>query len=203
MSPLSKIAGVIFDLDGTLVDSALDFKLIRQDLGLGPEPILEQIEKLPMERRRECEAILSRHETAGAMRATLHSGAAEWIEHLDRRGIPRAIFTRNARSIVSLTLDRCGLHFDHIIAREDAPPKPDPTGIHRLCELWKTTSDSTLIIGDYLYDVLAGREAGIKTALVTHGRTWEFEHLADFVWPCLSTGLEIFQRQQNGSSRLA
>jgi len=199
MSVLSSIAGVIFDLDGTLVDSALDFKLIRQDLGLGPEPILEQIEKLPEPRRLECEEILSRHETAGAMRATLHLGATDWIEELDRLRIPRAIFTRNARSIVSLTLDRCGLHFDHIVAREDAPPKPDPTGIHRLCDTWDVPLDSVLIIGDYLYDVLAGREAGIKSALVTHGRHWDFAHLADFVWPCLLTGLEIFRRERTDS----
>ena len=77
------IAGVIFDLDGTLVDSALDFKLIRRELRLGPEPILEQMENLPDSRRRECEEVFARHETAGAMRATPYAGVHEWISELD------------------------------------------------------------------------------------------------------------------------
>ena len=194
------MAGVIFDLDGTLVDSALDFKMIRSDLGLGPDPILEQIALLPDDHRLRCEAILHRHEIAGAMRATLHAGVREWINELDQRRIPRAIFTRNGRSITTLTRDRCDLHFDDIITREDAPPKPDPTGIHRLCEKWGVAPQDTIIIGDYLYDVLAGQKAGTQIGLVTHGRVWDFAEMADFVWPSLTVGLHEFRQHLTGRS---
>jgi HAD superfamily hydrolase (TIGR01509 family) len=182
-------AGVIFDLDGTLVDSGLDFQVIRRELGLGPEPILETLALLPPERRRACEEVLHRHEYAGAMRATVLAGAREWMAFLDAAGIPRAIFTRNARSIVRLTLERCSLLFNDIIAREDAPPKPDPAGIHELCRRWRTTPRDVLVVGDYLYDIQAGQNAGAPTALVTQGRSWDFSHQADYCWNTLVQGL--------------
>lgn len=187
--PIPTLSGVIFDLDGTLVDSGLDFAAMRREMGLGSEPILEALELLSLERRRDCEAILSRHEQAGAERATLLHGALDWLEFLDERRIPRAIFTRNARSSAALSLARCGVVFEHIVAREDGPPKPDPAGIHRLCQEWGMSPGAVLVVGDYLYDLLAGRAAGSPTALVTCGRTWEFANLADHVWPSLAVGL--------------
>lgn len=190
-------AGVIFDLDGTLVDSGLDFQAIRRDMGLGSEPILEAMEKLEGAERQRCEEILWRHELAGAERATAFAGAREWIERLDAERIPRAIFTRNARRIADHTLDRVGLPFSMIIAREDAPPKPDPTAINEACSTWNVAAEDVLIIGDYLYDLLAGRAAGTQTALVTRGKAWDFVHLADFVWESLLDGLKAFDERQS------
>jgi phosphoglycolate phosphatase-like HAD superfamily hydrolase len=44
MRPLQRHKGVIFDLDGTLADSRLDFARLRADLGLPPPtPILEAL----------------------------------------------------------------------------------------------------------------------------------------------------------------
>ena len=40
-----------------------------------------------------------------------------------------------------------------------------------------------LMVGDYLYDIQAGRNAGIRTALVTHGHDWPFADQADLVFP--------------------
>lgn len=185
-----RLAGVIFDLDGTLVDSGLDFAAIRREMGLGPDPILEAMEKVPPERRRECDEILMRHEQEGANRATLIHGAIEWLTFLDEESIPRAIFTRNSRPIVDVTLDRCGVTFEHVMAREDAPPKPDPTAIRQLCEQWRVDARDVLIVGDYVYDILAGHAAGAPTALLTHGRTLAFERMADYVWETLMEGLE-------------
>ena len=71
------LRGIIFDMDGTLVDSGLDFDAIRRDIGL-PErhPILEGVEAIPAgpERERALE-ILHRHEHEGAVRALLEAGA--------------------------------------------------------------------------------------------------------------------------------
>ncbi len=42
------VRGVIFDLDGTLVDSGLDFDLMRREMGLPPgKPLLESFDLLP------------------------------------------------------------------------------------------------------------------------------------------------------------
>ncbi len=193
-----RLAGVIFDMDGTLVDSGLDFDQIRAEMGLDKGPILETMAKLPIDRRRECEAILDRHERAGAERATLLSGAIEWIERLDGAGIPRAIFTRNSRVIVERTLARCGLEFQTVVSREDAPAKPDPAGIHLCCQQWDVSPADVLMVGDYIYDIEAGRRARSRTALVTHGKDWHFADLAEFRWRDLTEGLAVFDRWIGG-----
>lgn len=189
MSLPGSLLGVVFDLDGTLVDSRLDFAAMRQEMGLGPEPILEQIAQLSPERRAYCEAILERHEVEGARRATLLPGAAEWTRFLDARNIRRAIFSRNSTAIIRDTLARVDLTFTDIIGREDGPPKPDPAGIRQLCGRWRISPQQILVVGDYLYDIEAGRAAGARTALVTLGRPWPFSDRADHVWPDLSVGL--------------
>ncbi len=42
------------------------------------------------------------------------------------------------------------------------------------------------MVGDYLYDLEAGRSAGTRTALLTHGRDWPFAHLADWTLTTLA-----------------
>src|SRR5687767_2360448 len=82
------ICGVIFDLDGTLADSRLDFDAMRREMEL-PEklPILEALVRLPPQQAERCQQILHRHELAGAQRATVLPGAIELLEALKTRGI--------------------------------------------------------------------------------------------------------------------
>jgi phosphoglycolate phosphatase len=168
------IRGLIFDLDGTLVDSGLDFDLMRNEMGL-PEkqPILEALAHLSEPRRRECWAILDRHEREGAERATLMPGVAELIAALAKRNLRLAVFTRNGRAATIRTLQRLGLNFDTIVAREDAPPKPDPTGIWKICESWGLRADEVAMVGDYLFDIEAGHRAGAHTVCYAAQRRLE------------------------------
>jgi len=87
----STIRGVIFDLDGTLVDSGLDFDLMRQEMQL-PEglSLLEAIDQLDDARAAECREILARHEWAGADQAHLMPGVREFLSQLTARGMPQA-----------------------------------------------------------------------------------------------------------------
>ena len=60
------IRGVIFDLDGTLVDSALDFDQMRRAMGIeGSPPLLEALAEMPDERARHCRAMLAEFEHQG------------------------------------------------------------------------------------------------------------------------------------------
>lgn len=166
------IRGVIFDLDGTLVDSALDFDLMRQEMQLEPgQPLLETLATLGEARAEECRQILQRHERAGADRATVIPGVEALLAELAARQIRTAVFTRNARQMTLATLDRLGLHLDRVIAREDAPPKPDPTGIWKVCESWALDRREVAMVGDYAFDIEAGRRAGVWTVLYAGGRT--------------------------------
>src|SRR5262245_21685812 len=110
--PHPPLRGVVFDMDGTLVDSALDFKAMRSEMGFDDHvPILETLRHMPEAERIRCETILHRHEWAGADRAVPMPGALEFLAALDRRAIPRAIFTRNGRKLTLSVLSRLEMNF--------------------------------------------------------------------------------------------
>ena len=170
MSP-GRYRGVIFDLDGTLVDSRLDFSLIRTELGLADgEPILETIERMPAAKAAEMMAVLDRHEDEGATRATLVPGVTALLDELDARGLRRAVVTRNSRRSATKALARLGLEFEIVVAREDRPFKPDPAAVLRICRRWQAHPASVAVVGDYLHDIQAGRRAGALTVLYTRQR---------------------------------
>jgi HAD superfamily hydrolase (TIGR01509 family) len=178
-----RVRGVVFDLDGTLVVEQLDYDAIRRELGFPSRtPLLEGIAALSETEQAQAHAVLHRHEQAAALTATLNPGVAAFLERLDARGVRRAVFSRNSRAAVAVVLERCGLQFETIVAREDGPHKPDPHGLRQICAIWRLPPNEVLMIGDYLYDVQAGNQAGVRTALVTHGRELPFADQADLTF---------------------
>ena len=177
------VRGVIFDLDGTLIDSKLDFDQMRRDMEFAPgQLILETLQSLPEgERKERCREILRAHEHRGALSATLMPGAIELLSELDRRGIPQAILTRNSREMTDLALGRLQLAFSQVLTREDAPPKPDPQGLHIICRNWQVNACEVAFVGDFHFDVIAGRRAGMATVLYSPGPPPEYAREADFV----------------------
>ncbi|MGH8558920.1 MAG: HAD family hydrolase [Methylococcales bacterium] len=171
---MPNISGFIFDLDGTLVDSGLDFDAMRREMGL-PEKssILEEIERMNAARAKRCMRILDRHELDGARRAMPIPGAMDFIRHLDSLGLKRALVTRNSRSMAELSLRHCALRFDLLIAREDGPAKPDPWAITKICEVWNLDPAHLVMLGDFRFDIEAGNAAGVHTVYFTRGRRRE------------------------------
>ena len=161
----------IFDMDGTLTVAAHDFGAIREELGLPPGlPILEQISGMPEARAKDLLARLDGIEMKIARRARPHPGARELLEDLTRRGVRLGIVTRNSHAIALETLHRCGLagffRPEFILGRETCDPKPSPDGIRRLLERWKASPAEAVMVGDYLFDIQSGREAGTATIYV-------------------------------------
>ena len=165
------IRGVIFDLDGTLVDSGLDFDVMRREMGLpAGQPILEALAHLRGPQAERCRQILHEHEHAGARRATVLPGVRAFLNVLSDLGMAQAVVTRNCRSATLETLERLDLRFDPVVCREDAPVKPDPAAIHDICRSWNVPTGQVAVIGDFWFDIQAGRQAGAKTAFFTRGR---------------------------------
>jgi len=163
------IRGVVFDLDGTLVDSQLDFDAMRHEMDLQPDqPILESLVRLEPRRAASCHAILHRHELAGAERATLLAGASEVVATLHTRGVRLAIATRNSRQIAAATLAKHDLAIELVFTRDDGPVKPDPWAVQEACRQWDVAAADVVVIGDYRFDVECGRAAGARTVLLTH-----------------------------------
>jgi HAD superfamily hydrolase (TIGR01509 family) len=163
------IQGIVFDLDGTLVDSRLDFDRMRQEMELPPNlPILEALASLPSHHAARCHEILHRHELDGAERATLLPGVAELLSILHARGIHQAIATRNSRQITQATLARLDLKIDLVLTRDDGPVKPDPWPVRHACSQWNLAPADVIVVGDFRFDVECGRSAGCRTVLLTH-----------------------------------
>ncbi|MFN0052970.1 MAG: HAD family hydrolase [Planctomycetales bacterium] len=175
------LRGVIFDLDGTLIDSRLDFEAMRREMGFPVgQPILEGIEALPPgDQREQCLAILERHERQGAESATLMPGARELLAGLVH--MPVAILTRNSRPLTDRALDRLNLRFSPVLTRDDAPPKPDPTGLLHICQAWNIAVTEAIFIGDFRFDIEAGRAAGMATVLYAPDGPPDYAKEADFV----------------------
>ena len=176
---MSRLRGAIFDLDGTLVDSRLDFNAIRQEIGGVEGPLLEEMEQMaPPERQRAIE-ILNRHEVDGASRATAFPGVPEFLGYLATRGVRIGVLTRNCHQCAVVSLERCGLAVDTIVSRDHGPVKPEPDGVLAICGQWGLEPRQVMMVGDYKFDIEAGRRAGCMTALVTHGRDLDYAGQAD------------------------
>ena len=158
----------IFDLDGTLTVSAHDFEHIRRQLGLAPQtPILEALHAMPEDMAAPLWEQLNELELYYAGQASIMQGASELLQKLHDRGSQLAILTRNTMPVVKQTLQACSLeHFfpiDHILDRDACIPKPSPDGIRRLLDFWQAAADDTVMVGDYLFDLEAGKGAGVVT----------------------------------------
>jgi len=170
----------IFDLDGTLTISAHDFEYIRGKLGLEVDaPILEALNAMPEDQAAPLWESLNQMEEYFAGKATLMHGAVEFLQRLRARGAQLAILTRNTMPVVEKTLLACGLnHFfppEQILDRDSCKPKPSPDGICHLLDYWQADADDTVMVGDYLYDLQAGRGAGVTTI--------HLDRQGDFAWP--------------------
>ena len=189
------IDGIIFDLDGTLLDSGLDFELMRAEMGLPPgQPILEALSGLPPAELPACNAILHQHELAGAERAVPLPGVVDFLLDLERRGIRRAVVTRNSRPITQAMLAKLPVSFDPVITREDGPIKPDPWAAETICRAWQVPPERVVMIGDYWFDIACGRGAGVRTVLYAPTPLEADEHqiAPDLVLACFTQAANLW-----------
>jgi HAD superfamily hydrolase (TIGR01509 family) len=177
-----RVRGVVFDMDGTLTESALDFDAIRAEAGVPPgRPILEFMETAPEPVRSRIEKVLDAHERRAAGCCALRDGAAEVLEELRGRGARLALLTRNSAESVRTVLERFGLRFDCCLSREHAEPKPSPQPVLRIAEALGLEPHELLVVGDYVFDMQSGKAAGATTALVRTRKLPVAPREADFV----------------------
>jgi HAD superfamily hydrolase (TIGR01549 family) len=174
----------VFDMDGTLTVAVHDFDAIRDALGLPQgRPILEQLEEMPEDRARPLRAKLDEIEKDLARKATSQTGANRLLRALEKRGSRMGILTRNSHAIALATLDACGLsgffNPDFVLGRESCQVKPSADGIRKLLEAWRASAAEAVMVGDYLFDLIAGREAGTATVYLDPTGKFEYKERAD------------------------
>ena len=77
-----KIRGVIFDLDGTIVDVPYDWPQIKLDLGTQGQPILHYLSSLEEPEKTKKWKILKKYEDEATLKATLKEGMKEFLDFL-------------------------------------------------------------------------------------------------------------------------
>jgi len=168
-------------MDGVVVRQRLDFPAIKREIfGDTRGFVLERMAELSPAERARAEAILERHETAAAVEAEPMDGILPFLAWMDARGLRRGIVTRNSRKSVDMVLTRLGLRFDAVVTRENAPPKPAPVPVLLACRWMGLPTSEVLFIGDFEFDMLAGRRAGVRTVLLRSSVMMSSEH-ADLV----------------------
>ncbi|KPH65611.1 phosphatase [Pseudoalteromonas porphyrae] len=177
------VEGVIFDLDGTLVSSDLDFTLIRAQIGCPEEvDLLSYIATLPSPyMREEAMNIVHQHELMDAQHAYLLPGVAKAITQLKELAIPMAIVTRNYDRAVAIKLKNNPLPIQTVLTRSDAPPKPDPSALNAIATLWNIDQKNLLYVGDYLYDIQAAHNANMRACLYAPDEMPLYANQADYI----------------------
>ncbi|MEA1927105.1 MAG: HAD-IA family hydrolase [Candidatus Auribacterota bacterium] len=168
-----RIRAVLFDFDGTLtLPGALDFSYLRRELNCPKdEQVLDFIESLPSTRRRKATDFLKNYEMEAAAEARPNPAAGELVHYLREKGLKIGIVSRNLRPAIIRALrnfaDLKPPDFDLIISRDNHfPPKPSGEGITRAAHRMGVTESETVMVGDYIHDIQAGRNAGTVTVFL-------------------------------------
>jgi len=192
---------VIFDLDGTITRPYFDFDAIREEIGLARDsgPLLESMEKMTPAQRLEAERILVYHEEKAVCESELNPGAAQTLSALREAGICVGVLTRNERHNAVAIAHKHSLQFDAVIGREDGPVKPDAFGVLQLCSQFGVEPRETLLVGDYLFDLLSAKAAGaVAVLLVNHDQADEFVQHADYCIKNIGEILDIVANSKSG-----
>ena len=181
---LSHLTGIVFDLDGTLVDSALDFSSMRAETCC-PDNVglLEHVDSLESPaQRRAAQAVIHHYEMIGARQATWMPGAVELLQAIRAAGMPMGILTRNSREAARLTLEQLNAPDMPLIAREDARPKPDPDGLLQFAHRWRKPASELAYVGDFRFDMEAARSAGMTAVLYLQADNLAYAEQADLAF---------------------
>ena len=185
---------IVFDLDGTLIDSAADLaaaiNAMLADFGREPLSVAE-VRRMVGDgvamlvaralAARHCEQsdtgeaarVFMRHYEADATsRTTSFPGAVEALQALRAAGIPLAVCTNKPARVTAGILGSLGLtkYFARVIGGDSLPfRKPDPRVLLALAEAFALRPESTLLVGDSEVDAATARAAGVPFVLMKHG----------------------------------
>lgn len=180
------IAGAVFDLDGTLLDSMGIWQSLGRDylksLGvIAPESLDEKLQSLSLEQAavymkdeyhleqsvsQIVEGIAQLIADFYQTEASLKPGVQEFLVRLKEAGIPMCVLTATAQELAEAALFRTGVlpYFEAVLSCTSAKEsKNQPGAFKTACQLLKTAPENTLVFEDALYALRAAEQAGCQT----------------------------------------
>lgn len=217
---LQGIRAVIFDFDGTLAVLNIDFSSMRERIfdlmrcyGVQEEMIqekylLEIIDEVyqilwktnPTHAEdfyQKAHDILHEVEMKAAERGKLIPGTEATLKSLKQRGIKIGIITRNCEDAVRKVFPNLNDFCDVFVSRNSVKKvKPHPDHLTFAMESLKTSGEESVMVGDHVIDIQAGKGVGMKTIGVLTGRIKkeEFEKAgADYILRDVSEVCELVE----------
>jgi 3-amino-5-hydroxybenzoic acid synthesis related protein len=181
-----RLAAVVFDLDGVLIDSEplmrFAFEVAHRRLGLpGAPPIESYLEHmgesfprimerlgLPATMWEPYRDVCRRHPDL----VQVFPEARPLLAHARRLGLKLSILTGKDRERTLHTLERFGLaeFFDVVLASDQLRhPKPHPEGMRRSLALLGVAASQAVFVGDSVNDILCAQAAAVRSIAVTWG----------------------------------
>jgi phosphoglycolate phosphatase len=208
MRTLHHIKAIIFDFDGTLAVLNIDFSLMRerifdlmrsygvQERLIQEKYLLEIIDEVYQilwkanpsnaeEFYQKAHDILYEVEMRAAKDGRLIPGTEATLKSLREKGIKIGIITRNCEDAVRKVFPNLNDFCDVFVSRNSVKNvKPHPDHLTYVIESLKTSGEESVMVGDHVIDVQAGKRVGMKTIGVLTGRIKkeEFEKAgADYI----------------------
>ena len=178
-----RIRGVIFDLDGTVVQNDYDWTRIREEIGTGATSILGYLDSLEEPERSAKWTILETHEAEQTEASVLRRGVRELLGLLHTRGIAAALVTNNSRKNAEFLLEKFDLAFDCVITRESGLWKPSGAPFLEVLKTLGLEPEACGVIGDTHFDVMAALDAGIGAIFLVSDEPERFAGFPVEVFP--------------------
>lgn len=186
------LKAVLFDLDGTLVDSVpgihqavnavLEETLgatcseedVRHWIGNGPARL---IERALLSRRVGMDAIAGlkafrTHYAKTLYNAHCYPGVREGLARLEQAGLKLACITNKSSVFTGPFLKHMGLdgHFEAVLCGDEVDhPKPHPESLAVVCGRLGVEAEEALMVGDSINDLLPAKELGMASVAVSYG----------------------------------
>ncbi len=188
---------IVFDLDGTLVDSSPDLAIavnrmlttfkqanypeqqIKQWMGNGAEMLIKRAltgeqepVKAPDNLAEAMHLFFGFYQENICVHSQLYAGVKEGLEQLQAAHINLACVTNKPAQFTLPLLAEIGLkdYFQFIASGDTfSTMKPDPLPLTETAKIFAIEAQQSLMVGDSINDIQAGQRAGFKTALVPYG----------------------------------
>jgi len=188
------IEAVAFDLDGTITKTLVQFAPYKKRIGCKIGDVLTYIKKQDLDRQQAMYQILEEYEYQIQKDCILNDGFLDLMDFLNDRDIKTGIITRASRHHATQVIQKLGIPITCVIGREETEPKPSGKPLIHLSSLLKKPLHKMICVGDFLWDILAGKNAHVTTVLLATDVSRKYIHLPDYAIYHLASLKDIIQQ---------